>query len=342
MSDILNFDPPKEPGPEPDIDPALRRSIAGRRIAGAFGIALLFALAAFALASVIPREGQAFASISFLFIAPAALCAFIAYVADPMREKPYRNYAAVPMILTFLAVLLGAIFLREGVVCILMLSPIWIGSGLLGVSAVYSLRKRLDEPNKVNASVMLILPLIAMQLEAMLPVPVSHEQVSSAIVIDAPAEQVWPHLLSIPAIRADEGQWNLSQDVIGIPRPSHAQVIDTAQGLVRKAEWGPNARFDEVITGLEPGRAIQWRFHFPDDSIRQYTDAHIDPAGHIFRIETGGYRIEPLSGGKTRLVLETNYRMHTPMAGYAAWWGEFYLSDIQDNVLTIIKDRVEI
>jgi Polyketide cyclase / dehydrase and lipid transport len=324
------------------VDPALRRSIATRRIAGAFGIALLFAFAAFALATFIPSEGQAFASISFLFIAPAALCAFIAYVADPMREKPYRSYAAVPLILTFLAVLLGAIFLREGVVCILMLSPIWIGSGLLGVSAVYSLRNRMDEPNRVNASVMLLLPLIAMQLEAALPVPVTGERVTSAIVINAPADQVWPHLLSIPAIRADEGQWNLSQDVIGILRPSNAQIVETAQGLVRKAEWGPNARFDEVITALDPGRAIQWRFHFPDDSIRRYTDEHVDPAGHVFRIETGGYRIEPLSGGRTWLVLETRYRMQTPMAVYAAWWGQFFLSDIQDNVLTIIKDRAEI
>jgi hypothetical protein len=328
----------------PELEPQnneQRRAISKWRIAGAFGIALLVSLAAFALAASVPNEGQAFAGVAFLLIMPAALSAFVAYVADPMHEKPYRFYAAIPLILTFIAVLLGAVILREGVVCIVMLSPIWIGSGLVGVSALYAFRTKRSDPNRVNASVLLLLPLLAIQLEPMFPVPVAQGLVRSDIVIAAAPEKIWPHLLAMPGIAPGEGRWNVSQNVLGIPRPSSAVVVRTADGLVRKAEWRANARFDEVITGMKIGQAIRWRFHFPDDSIRRYTDAHVDPAGHTMRIETGGYRIEPLPDGTSRLVLETGYRMQTPLSGYASFWGQFFLGDIQNNVLAIVKNRAE-
>jgi len=80
---------------------------------------------------------------------------------------------------------------------------------------------------------------------------------------------------------------------------------------------------------------------FPDKSIQHNTDHHISPDGPLLRIETGQYELAALPEGKTRLTLETRYRMRTRLGAYLGWWGERLLGDIQENILAVIKDRAE-
>ena len=43
----------------------------------------------------------------------------------------------------------------------------------------------------------------------------------------------------------------------------------------------------------------------------------------------------------TRLILQTDYVMQTPVNMYNALWGEFFLGDIHNNILATIKTRSE-
>jgi hypothetical protein len=40
-------------------------------------------------------------------------------------------------------------------------------------------------------------------------------------------------------------------------------------------------------------------------------------------------------------VLDTGYRMRTPVNGYAALWGELFLGDLEGNLLALVKQRAE-
>ena len=161
------------------------------------------------------------------------------------------------------------------------------------------------------------------------------------VVVDAPPERVWPLLASIPAIRPAEGRWNLTRDVLGVPRPTEALLRSQQGRAVREARWDEDVRFEERILEVEPQRSIAWQFAFSDDSVRRHTDEHIAPDGAHMRIAFGGYRLSSLPAGRTRVTLETRYRLQTPLNAYAGWWGEFLLGDIQDNVLAIVKGRAE-
>jgi len=111
--------------------------------------------------------------------------------------------------------------------------------------------------------------------------------------------------------------------------------------LVRLARWGADAGFEEIVTRVEPGRMIAWKFAFPDPSLQNRVDRHVSPDGETLKIRSGSYRLDPLPGGGTRVTLTTSYAMRSRMGWYFGWWGEKMLGDVEDNVLAIVRARSE-
>lgn len=313
------------------------------RISAVGLFALLFALAAYALLDWGLGEGDAVGSISltFLLILPAALSAFLSYATDPSGSRSYSHYLIVPSAMLVIALLAGFALLQEGVICLVILAPLWLGAGILGSSVTYLMRRRLRERGRLYSSALLLLPLLSVQLEAAHPPQETWFTVQRETIVDALPEQVWPTLVSIPHIAADEGRWNIAQNILGIPRPTSAVATNRDGDLIRNAYWGPDVRFEEHVTLLAPGRTLEWLFSFPDDSVQQHTDRHISPDGAHLRVHSGSYRLTPTLEGRTRIILETTYVARTPLNTYASWWGELLLGGIQDNVLAIVKQRVE-
>jgi hypothetical protein len=276
-------------------------------------------------------------TLTFLLLVPALACSIAGFVSDPGGEGSLAHYVAIPFALFAIILAVSLIFLGEGIICVLLLAPLWIVGGLAGSLLMYGLKKRLRERGTLFAGTALLMPLLGAQIEASLPVPVSWETVSRDVLIDAAPETVWPLLVSIPEIRSDEGEWNVTQDLLGVARPREARL----SGGVRRARWGEDIRFEERIVAANPGRSLSWTFAFPDQSLRLHTDRHIAPDGEHLQIARGSYTLTAAPGGRTRLKLDTSYRLRTPLNFYAAWWGERLLGDIQSNVLAIVKERAE-
>jgi hypothetical protein len=320
-----------------------KASPAWRRIVAGFLTALTIAFSAYYLmnfSSSLQTGGSAFGFVWFLGVLPAFLSALICYVGDPRRTQGDGFYATVPVVLIGL-VCLGSIFiLREGVVCLVMLAPVWLVFGLIGAFTMQKLRKRAIDPGVFRAS-LLLLPLLAGMIEARIPVPVETFTVSRSIVIHAVPDAVWPSAVSNENIAPDEGRWTFSQNVLGLPRPRAATIDRAGVGAIRTAYWGKHIRFDEIVTGWQPGKRLAWNFRFTDRSLQTYTDRHISPDGPMLKIASGEYVLEPLPAGTTRLTLRTRYIARTHVNLYAALWGELFLGDVQNNVLRVVKDRAE-
>lgn len=322
-----------------DKQPRDRRA-AGIRIAAAIGFALAFALGGYCLLSA-ARPANGLVSFCFLLLLPAAISAFVAYVADPWKTRSLGQYLMIPVWL-LLAVILAALFvLREGVICVLILSPLWLGSGLFGAWLTYRLRRRVAPHGRTYCSALLLAPLLAMQLEPYVPLPQTTATVTRSVLVNADAARLWPLLEGIPDVHPGEGAWNLSEDVIGIPRPLGARLIGTGIGAERRANWGNDVKFREKIVAWQPGRALEWRFIFDQIDGWRFTDRHLMPDSPYFRVTTGGYRITRVAPGVTRLTIETRYWIQTPVNLYAQAWGELFLGDLETNLLALVKHRAE-
>jgi len=236
---------------------------------------------------------------------------------------------------------------EEGLVCILMVLPFWVAAGLGGGLATWIIHRRqrraaqAQGTTRLQAVALAALPFALLYAEEASPPQWQERSIVRSVDIAATPQQVWPLLVSIPDVRADEGIATFTHDIAGIPRPAEARLVKRGGQWVRQARWGSTIRFEERVTRLDPGRAIAWAFAFPDTSVQDYTDRHISPDGPMLKILRGGYRLDPLPGGRVRVTLTTTYRMRSRMDWYAGLWGEQMLGDVQDNVLAIIKTRAE-
>ena len=309
------------------------------RIAAATAFALAFAWGVYALVQA-ARPQQGAIGFAFLLVLPAAVCGFVAYVADPWKTRSHRAYLYVPLWLLLAVVILSLVILHEGVICVLLLSPLWIVSGLAGAEITYRLRRRVGD-GRTYCVALLALPLVAVQVEPYVPLPGTRATVTRSVLIRATPAQLWPMLRGIPDVRPGEGSWNLTQDVIGVPRPLGAQLNGDGVGADRYAAWQHHIRFRERVTAWRPGRELGWRFIFDDIAGWGYTDRHLMPDSPYFTVESGGYRADPVAPGLIRLTLHTTYRLQTPVNAYAQLWGQVFLGDLENNLLSLIKARAE-
>ena len=326
---------PEDPMPTP----APRRRLTARLLSG-FALALAIAFSAYLLLNASRAGGAGLASLWFLALLPALLCALICYVGDPDRTRSTGFYWLTPLVLVGVVDAGSAVILHEGVICLIMLSPIWIVSGWAG-AFLLRWQRRGTVSHKTLQSSFLMIPLLAGVVEAQIPYP--HEQVllSRSILVHATSGEIWPYAVSNPSIGAHEGRWTITHNIIGLPRPRATVINGAGVGAVREAYWGDNINFEERINAWSPGQKLGWTFGFSNTSLRDYTDKHISPDGQFLKIESGDYSMRRISPETTELTLNTRYVAMTHVNPYARLWGEFLLGDTQDNILTIIKDRAE-
>lgn len=316
------------------------RSLGGRVIGG-FTFALAIALSAFFVINASQANSVAFASFWFLAILPAYLCALICYIGDPDRDKPSSFFWSVPPVFGGIVILGSLYFLQEGVICLFMLAPIWLVSGWAGAFLMRHMRTGAVEPHTFHSS-LILLPLFAGGIESQIPITPDQVTLTRQIVIHATPAEIWPYAVSNAHIGEGEGRWTFTQNIVGLPRPRATTLKGNGLGAMRTAYWGDKISFDERVTDWQPGRRLGWSFSFVNSSLQDNTDKHIAPDGQFLKIDTGDYTLTPLSAHSTMLTLTTRYIAKTHVNLYAELWGEVFLGDVQNNILTIIKQRAEV
>jgi hypothetical protein len=309
------------------------------RIAAATGAALAFCLAVYLLLEAVQPD-RGLIGFSFLLVLPAAVSAFVAYVADPWRERKLRSYLLIPLWILLAVIPFSIIFLREGTICVVILSPLWLASGMVGSGFTYWARHKINDGKKYCVALFAI-PLVSMQIEPMIVLPTSQFTVEREITVNAKPKEIWPLLEGIPDVRSGEGAWNFSQDVIGVPRPVGATLVGKDIGADRMAKWTYGINFRERITRWQPGRNISWKFIFDNLDGWEFTDRHLLPASPYYRVTDGGYTMTPINDAQTRVRIHTSYWVKTPVNSYSAIWGEVFIGDLENNLLALIKNRAE-
>lgn len=225
---------------------------------------------------------------------------------------------------TALALFCSFIFLREGVLCIVMALPLLFFFVFAGVTIGQFLWKR-------NTWLgMSTLPLLAAMLIADSQMPHHHAAiVADEILIRATPAEVWRYIASYPANEKPADYWLWK---IGLPIPIQSTSQGAFVGAKRDCRFSGNVVFEEKIVEVQPARVLTF------DVTKQPDHPEIN--GH-FNLDRGRFELRDNGDGTTTLVGTTWYRLHVYPSQYFDLWAQDIIRRVHFRVMNHIKELAE-
>lgn len=226
---------------------------------------------------------------------------------------------------TLVAIALSAIFLKEGVICLLMVSPlilafIWVGM-LIG-KLIFT-----KSNNTLKASTILVFGAIFL-IDTLSD---HHHQalVSDKIIINASKEKVWKYIAAYPVNTSEPDYWLFK---MGLPNPIQSTVTGETVGAERLCVFSNNAIFREKIVEYKKDSL------FTFDILEQPNDPEI--IGHI-NIQRGQFIMEQNQDGTITLTGNSWYSLKVFPSWYFNLWAEDITREVHLRVMKHIKTLAE-
>ncbi len=216
------------------------------------------------------------------------------------------------------------VFLREGVICIIMATPIYIGVIALGIL----LGRTLTQSRVVQVS---LAPLVMLAVvgETLSGQPMYSNAISDAVTINAPPSAVWKYVVSYPENTSPPEYWLWK---IGLPVPVQSTVQVQQVGATRLCRFTDGITFEERITELTPDKVLTFVVTKQPD--------HPEINGHFF-LDKGQIYLEANPDGSTTVIATSWYRIFASQGWYFDWWAEDITREIHFRVLGHIKRLAE-
>jgi hypothetical protein len=274
---------------------------------------------------------------SFIFLAPMLVGAITVYVAQTHKKRSWAYYFWAPFVANLLFVLGTLVIMWEGLICALVIMPMFAFVGAIGGLAMGIVCRVTNWPKQAILS-LAALP-IALGLGGdYVPTPTVISSVQRSVFVNAPRAQVWHHINYATNIRPEEfsATWAAK---IGVPMPQSGVTEMTAQGRVRKSLWDKSVHFDEPIVEWQPERYMRWTYRFDPTSFPPHAlDDHVMIGGHYFDLHDTSFTLTPESGG-TRLAIKAHYRVSTQFNFYADRVAQLLLGNMFETGLEFYKNR---
>lgn len=304
-----------------------------------FAAGALFGIAVRLLFSGEPGESYAVMLASFIYFAPFLVGAVTVYVAERTERRSWGYYAWSSFVANVLFVLGTMIILIEGLICAVVIAPLFGIVGMFGGLVMGLICRLTDWPKKAICGLG-ILPLVLGGLEPRAPVFERHSVVERSVFIDAAPEAVWQTIQRATEIRPEEvdSAWMYR---IGVPLPVAGVTRETPAGRVRTITMGKSVHFDQVVTEWREARLMRVKYHYAEDSFPSYAmDEHVRLGGHYFDVTDTAYILTPRGQG-TELAIQIRYRVSTPFNWYAGPFANVMFGDFEEVILNFYKRRSE-
>jgi hypothetical protein len=307
------------------------------------GVPVLYALIlrlAFGLNII--RDFAQVMSLSFILLVPFAI-GFLTVVFSAARKTITRRYAVfAPWIPIFVFFFLTIIFTIEGWACWVMILPLFLAMASLGgLSARHLLLGRKKRPNRLQITIVMLLPLLASPFERLLTPLITRYEAYTSMDIRAPADKIWANVVRVRTIPAEADHGILTR-FLGFPRPIRAELNYTGVGGSREAIFSKGLVFKEVVLDYSDQKMMHFSITADPHEIPATTmDKHVVIGGHYFNVLDGTYELQPLNDSVCRLRLYSHFTLNTTFNFYASWWAGLIMRDIQNNILQVIQTRCE-
>ncbi|UOQ78612.1 hypothetical protein MUN84_08760 [Hymenobacter sp. 5516J-16] len=262
-------------------------------IAAAAGL-LIALLGRFVFASNLFHNAGGLLMLCFLLLIPMALGAATAHFTPTTATKTWRLVAG-PIVTVMLFLTTALLFQLEGMICVLLISPLFLLTSWLGAFLYTTLTKgRSNDQNTYVVAGFALLPFLLAPAESLLTTPDDYRRVTNTIVIQASTAVVWQHIIRVPPIQAQDLGTSLVDD-IGFPRPIEATLSHEGVGGVRRATFERGVEFIETVDVWEPQRRLSFSIVPNTATIPPTTfDEHVTVGGRFFNVLRGTYELEPV------------------------------------------------
>lgn len=276
---------------------------------------------------------------AFIYLSPLVVGALTVYVAETQERRSWGYYLRAPFVANCLYVLGTLLINVEGLICALIIIPMFALLGALG-GLIMGVVCRMTHWPKQTLYGFAALPLVFGALGDYLPQPTVLSSVQRSAVVHATPQQVWEHLNHATDIRPEEfgATWAAR---IGVPMPRSGVTHITPSGRVRVTQWDKAVHFDEPISDWQVGRYLRWTYRFAPTSFPPHAlDDHVMIGGHYFDLHDTSFTLTPVAGG-TRLEVVVHYRVTTQFNFYADRVAQLLIGDMLETDLTFYKQRSE-
>ncbi len=284
-----------------------------------------------------PGEAFTAMSIGLLFASPFAVGAFTVYVAERQSRRSWAYYAGTGALANVFYVAGTLLALIEGIVCAVIVLPLFMAIGCLGGLAMGA-ACRLTRKRGGPLACVTVLPFFVGVLESPGGVPTQIATIERTVVIAAPPQALWRAIVNVPEIDANDvpSTWLYR---MGLPPPLAGVQRETEEGPMRRVTMGHGIYFDEIVEEARQPEYLRWRFRFYDDSFPAgMLDEHVAIGGHYFDFIDTAYRLEAVGSG-TRITMTLRYRLTTPFNWYAAPFAQWLLGDLLASNLSFYRVR---
>jgi hypothetical protein len=275
--------------------------------------------------------GGVFTAIPFI----ASVAAAVLYGWN--RRRTFRESVAVSTVCLMLMATTLLIIPIEGIICLLMASPLAIGIGVVGGAVGYVIQYHLprnEQVPKLLGCFTVLLPLL-MVGDYISPPTYPVYQVVSTIDIAAPPDVVWVNLINFPPIPAFNDLFYRT----GIACPVCAQTTGKGPGAIRKCVF-TTGRFVEPIEIWDAPHLLRFAVVEqapPMHELSPYPNLHPPHLDHYLRAKEGQFKLTALPNGGTRLDGTTWYQNFMGPGFYWRIWSDWIIERIHLRVMNHVK-----
>jgi hypothetical protein len=274
----------------------------------------------------------------WLFIAtPFAMGACTAFLYNRLRPVTMKETGTLVIVTAFMGGAALLLVSLEGAICLAMALPLAIPLALLGGVV----GRWAATPSGTEQTTPVMFMLLAVPLTAAVEPPtgqVVHE-VRSSVIVYAPPDVVWPHIVAFSEIPAP-ADWVFRA---GVAHPLHARIDGAGVGAVRYCLFSTGA-FIEPITRWEPGRRLSFDVIESPATMTELSPYRSISPPHLhgyLRSKRGEFRLIDLGDGRTRLEGSTWYQIEMAPETYWQIFSDGLIHRIHRRVLDHIKQEVE-
>jgi uncharacterized membrane protein YhaH (DUF805 family) len=226
----------------------------------------------------------------------------------------------------------------EGIICLAMALPFALPLAMLGaaIGRVIANGQRSRFPDPTFAAALLLLVPGFGSVERLMHVAPESFVVRSEIVVNAPVDTVWKNVVSFAELPPPKEPLFKT----GIAYPIRAEINGSGAGAIRRCVFSTGA-FVEPITAWEERRRLAFNVLEQPPVMRElswkrdFVPAHV--SDHYLRSTAGEFLLEPLPGGRTRIVGTTWYQLQFWPSSYWRLWSDAIIHRIHLRVLNYVK-----
>ena len=245
-------------------------------------------------------------------------------------------FCAVLTNLALMVVLLC--FALEGILCLVMASPLLLIPTAVGGVVGHLLRRRsAGKKSRISIGVVLMaLSPVIMGAESAARGGPPLRRVETVVVVEAPIERVWECVVEFPDIDTPPPWYFLR----GIAYPLSARIEGRGIGAVRYCDFSTGA-FVEPIVEWDPPQLLRFDVVESPAPLEEWNpwaewigwDVHPPHLDHSLQSKRGEFRLEDLGDGRTRLTGTTWYTLDLAPEPYWGWWSDAIIHRIHNRVL---------